>query len=91
MSLAGAEHSAREIIVITEERERGIPKYYGTGGVGVAGPYLLYFCSMYARIPLRLFPSSIIFITSRVMPMQIPQARLIRSNCSLPGDELSFT
>jgi hypothetical protein len=33
-----------------------IGRYYGTGGVGVGGPYLLYVLSMYVRISLRLLP-----------------------------------
>jgi hypothetical protein len=63
---------------------------YGTGGVGVEGPYLLYLLSITARICLRLLPSFIIFITSRVMPMQMLQARLIRSKTGFAGVELSL-
>lgn len=54
-------------------------RHHGTAGVGVGGPYLLYVIAICVRISLRLFPWSIIFITSRVTPMQIPQPRLIRS------------
>jgi len=67
-----------------------IRDYYGTGGVGVAGPYLLYVRSICARISLRLLPWSIIFITSRVMPMQIPQARLIQSKVRFAAVEVSL-
>ena len=56
----------------------------------MGGPYLLSLL-ICARIALRLFPSSIIFITSRVMPMQMSQARLIRSNISFESVELSLT
>jgi hypothetical protein len=56
----------------------------------VAGPYLLYFCSISARICLSVLPSSIIFITSRVMPIQMSQARLMRSNSNLSSVERSF-
>ena len=44
---------------------------------------------MYERISLSGLPWSIIFITSRVMSMQIVQARLIRSNTGFSGVELS--
>ena len=64
--------------------------HYGAGGVEVGGPYLLYVCSICDRISLRLLPSSIIFITSRVMPMQMLQARLMRSNIRFVGVELSL-
>jgi hypothetical protein len=56
----------------------------------VDGPYLLYVLSICARIALRFFPWSIIFITSRVMPMQMPQPRLIRSKINFGVVELSL-
>jgi hypothetical protein len=46
---------------------------------------------MYARISFNRLPSSIIFITSRVMPMQIFQPMLMGSNSGFAGGELSFT
>jgi hypothetical protein len=51
---------------------------------------LLYVMSIWARICLRLLPSSIIFITSRVMPMQMSQARLIRSKTGFSDVESSL-
>jgi hypothetical protein len=65
-------------------------EHYGTGGVGVEGPYLLYFCSIAVLICLSVLPSSIILITSRVMPMQMVQPTLIGSNSNRSVGELSL-
>jgi hypothetical protein len=47
--------------------------YAGGNGVGVLGPYLPYFPSMYERICARDFPSALKRITSRVMSRQMFQ------------------
>ena len=49
------------------------PFYAGGNGVGVLGPYLPYFPSMYSRISLSDLPSVWRRITSRVMSRQMFQ------------------
>ncbi len=64
--------------------------HYETAGVGVGGPYFLYVLSIVARISLSGLPSSNILITSRVMPIQMSQARLMRSKTGFSGVDESL-
>ncbi len=59
--------------------------------MGVGGPFLPCVFSMYVLMSFSRLPSSISFITSRVMSMQICQPTLIGSNSGFSTGDLSFT
>ncbi len=68
-----------------------ISSYAGGSGVLVDGPLSPHFASTAVRIARSVIPLSLISITSRVIPMQMSQPKLIVSSRTRPSGSISRT